>query len=169
METVQVADVQQILFFHSRLSNRSLLQTYRNYYSLHGNTLMLRFLLVPKHFFIHDNHEQRSDIQHSQHSQGKLPKSKPSTILLICVYFECSQCLFHNVGRKRCISRSSRPTSKACNFIKKETLAQVFSCEFCEISKNTFFKEHLWATASVYQKTDQSEGIMIHLLNDVLN
>ena len=26
-----------------------------------------------------------------------------------------------------------------CNFIKKETLAQVFSCEFGEISKNTFF------------------------------
>ena len=25
------------------------------------------------------------------------------------------------------------------NFIKKETLAQVFSCESCEISKNTFF------------------------------
>ena len=25
------------------------------------------------------------------------------------------------------------------NFIKKETLAQVFSCEFCQISKNTFF------------------------------
>ena len=28
---------------------------------------------------------------------------------------------------------------KVCNFIKKESLAQVFSCEFCEISKNTFF------------------------------
>ena len=27
----------------------------------------------------------------------------------------------------------------ACNFIKKETLAQVFSCEVCEISKNNFF------------------------------
>ena len=27
----------------------------------------------------------------------------------------------------------------ACNFIEKESLAQVFSCEFCEISKNTFF------------------------------
>ena len=24
----------------------------------------------------------------------------------------------------------------------------LFSCEFCEISKNTFFTEHLWATAS---------------------
>ena len=36
--------------------------------------------------------------------------------------------------------RSSRPKSpEACNFIKKETLAQVFSCEFFEISKNTFF------------------------------
>ena len=31
----------------------------------------------------------------------------------------------------------------ACNFIKKETLAQVFSCEFCKISKNIFFTEHL--------------------------
>ena len=28
---------------------------------------------------------------------------------------------------------------KACNFIKKESLEQVFSCEFCEISKKTFF------------------------------
>ena len=34
------------------------------------------------------------------------------------------------------------------NFIKKETLAQVFSCDFCEISKSTLFTEHLWATAS---------------------
>ena len=28
---------------------------------------------------------------------------------------------------------------QACNFIKKETLAQVFSCEFCEMIKNSFF------------------------------
>ena len=37
---------------------------------------------------------------------------------------------------------------KASNFIKTETLAQVFSCEFCKISKSTFFTEHVWATAS---------------------
>ena len=36
------------------------------------------------------------------------------------------------------------------NFIKKETLAQVFSCEFFEISKNKFFIEHLWMTAFYY-------------------
>ena len=30
----------------------------------------------------------------------------------------------------------------------KKRLAQVFFCEFCKISKNTFFTEHLWAHAS---------------------
>ena len=34
-------------------------------------------------------------------------------------------------------------------FNKRETLAQVFSCEFCEISKNIFFREHHRATTSV--------------------
>ena len=28
--------------------------------------------------------------------------------------------------------------AETCNFLKNETLAQVFFCEFCEISKNTF-------------------------------
>ena len=37
---------------------------------------------------------------------------------------------------------------KVLLFIKKGTLTQVFSCEFCEISKNIFFTEHLWTTAS---------------------
>ena len=32
---------------------------------------------------------------------------------------------------------------------QKETLIQVFSREFCEIFKNTFFTEHLRKTASV--------------------
>ena len=34
----------------------------------------------------------------------------------------------------------------AYNFIEKETLAQVFFCEFCEIFKNKFFTEHVWVT-----------------------
>ena len=40
----------------------------------------------------------------------------------------------------------------ACNFIKKETLAQVFSCKFSKSSKNIFFTEHLWAIASGFCK-----------------
>ena len=42
----------------------------------------------------------------------------------------CQSHLFNKVADLR---------PKACNFIKKETLAQVFSYEFCEISKSTYF------------------------------
>ena len=38
---------------------------------------------------------------------------------------------------------------QAFNFIKKETLAQVFSCEFCENSKNTFLHRTPLVAASV--------------------
>ena len=51
-------------------------------------------------------------------------------VLLKKVFLEISQNLHEN-------------TCLFCNFIKKETLAQAFSCEFCEISKNTLSTEHL--------------------------
>ena len=41
---------------------------------------------------------------------------------------------------------------EACNFIKKETLAQDFYCEFCEISKNTFFHRTPLVADSIYVK-----------------
>ena len=41
----------------------------------------------------------------------------------------CQSLLFNKVADLR---------SEACNFIKKETVAQMFSCAFCEIFKNTF-------------------------------
>ena len=37
--------------------------------------------------------------------------------------------------------------------IKKETLAQVFPREFCEIFRYLFFTEHLRATASSYRQS----------------
>ena len=37
-----------------------------------------------------------------------------------------------------------------CNFIKKETLTYVLSCEFGKIFKNSFFTEHLQTTASFH-------------------
>ena len=37
---------------------------------------------------------------------------------------------------------------QSLNFNKKDTLAQVFSCEFCEAFKDSFFTEHLWTAAS---------------------
>ena len=41
----------------------------------------------------------------------------------------------------------------------KKSLAQVFSCEFCEISKKTFFTEQLQTTASVSPKYPFQMGI----------
>ena len=42
------------------------------------------------------------------------------------------------IGKHLCQSLFfNKLQAKACNFIKKEILAQVFPCELCEISKNT--------------------------------
>ena len=34
------------------------------------------------------------------------------------------------------------------NLYKKETPIKVLACEICELFRNDFFTEHLWATAS---------------------
>ena len=49
---------------------------------------------------------------------------------------------------------------EACNFIKKETLAQVFSCEFCEISKNIFYYRPPLVAASkpIYKLLDNFQA-----------
>ena len=46
--------------------------------------------------------------------------------------------------------------ASACNFIKKETLTQVLSCEFCETFKNNFLTEHFLATASIKATSNKS-------------
>ena len=43
---------------------------------------------------------------------------------------------------------SQENTCARASFSIKETLVQVFSCEFCKISKNSFLREHFRATAS---------------------
>ena len=42
--------------------------------------------------------------------------------------------------------------SQVCNFIKKETLAQVFSSEFCKIFKNTFCYRTPLVAVSFFQR-----------------
>ena len=49
---------------------------------------------------------------------------------------------------------------EVCNFMKKETQAQVFSCEFWKISKNTFFTEHIQVTDVVaFLRTPMNEWL----------
>ena len=46
---------------------------------------------------------------------------------------------------------------KACNLIKKESPAKVFSCDFCEISKDTFsYKTTLVAASENFKFMTQS-------------
>ena len=49
---------------------------------------------------------------------------------------------FRNIYRKTPVLESFFD-----NFIKKGTPTQIFSCEYCEIFKNTFFEEHLRTAA----------------------
>ena len=58
---------------------------------------------------------------------------------------------FHKIHKKEHVldsqfQRSCR--SITSNFIKIETLAQAFSCAFCEVSHNIFFMEPLLTVAS---------------------
>ena len=63
----------------------------------------------------------------------------------------CSLEISQNSQQSICdrVSFLTKLKASGCNFIKKETLAQVFCCEFCEISGNAFFTEYLRAAASV--------------------
>ena len=61
------------------------------------------------------------------------------------VFLEISQ----NSQENTCARVSLLIKLQASNFIKKETLAQVFSCEFCESYKNTFFHRTPLVSASV--------------------
>ena len=56
------------------------------------------------------------------------------------------------VARKYSVKKVFLDISQACNFIRKETLAQVFSCEFSKSSKNNFSYRASPVAASVDRK-----------------
>ena len=62
--------------------------------------------------------------------------------------------------KKMFLENSQNSQEKTCarvSVLIKLTLAQVFSCEFYKFSKNTFFTEHLWTTASIFYAFLQNE------------
>ena len=50
--------------------------------------------------------------------------------------------------RQFLFNKNLQETPEACNFIKKETLAQVFSFQFCKVLKYFLFTELLWTSVS---------------------
>ena len=97
-------------------------------------------------------------------------KYKPILIYYICNFYKslydmnmlrlnlCRSCRQRCSVRKGVLRNFTKFTGRHLrqslyfnkDFIKIETLAQVFSCEFCKISKNIFFTEYVWATASTF-------------------
>ena len=67
-----------------------------------------------------------------------------------------------HVLRKPLSSHLRCSMKKACNFIKKETPTLVFSCEFCENFKNTFFTVYFWRNASV--TANLLRKLVVHLV-----
>ena len=81
-------------------------------------------------------------LQHKFIQDGQSFKSSPGGVLQEKLFLELSQ----NSQKNICARVSFliiRLQASTYNFIKKETLAQVFSCEFDKMSKNIFFTEHL--------------------------
>ena len=76
--------------------------------------------------------------------------SSPEAVVWRCsvkkVFLEISQNSQKTRVPETLFQQSCRP--KSCNSIMKEPLAQVFSCEFCKISKNSFFYRTPPVTAS---------------------
>ena len=67
----------------------------------------------------------------------------PSNFIAITLRHGCSPANLLHIFRTTFLKNTSGWLR-----IKKETLALVFSYEFCEIFKNTFFTDHLWTTTS---------------------
>ena len=118
------------------LAKANVLVSYQEIASLLSSHLIVLFL--------QNSHLQR-DIQQTFFCQYFLRDSSTlfTSILVKKVLLEsCSQ----NSQESTCVRGSNLIMLQAYG-CKKETLVQVFSCKFSEISKNTFFKEHLWTTA----------------------
>ena len=96
-----------------------------------------------------------SGIKQTELIQGSFSIIKPiirgSRLEVFCkkLFLEISQNSQENACAKVSFLIKLQVQAWASSCIKKETQAQVFSCEFCEISKNTFFYRTPLVAASV--------------------
>ena len=80
-----------------------------------------------------------------KYSRQKQPQLRSRGVLWKKVFLEISLISQENTCAR--VSFLIKLQTSSLQLIKKETPAQVFSHEFSEVSKNTFFTENLWRTA----------------------
>ena len=77
-----------------------------------------------------------------KNTEAAIPKCSSEAVTQRCSVEKVFLDILQNSQENNCTIVSLliklQASASACNFNKKETLAQVFSCEFYEISKNTF-------------------------------
>ena len=79
------------------------------------------------------------------------------------MFLKISQNSQGNTCSRVSLIKSCRP--QPCNFIKEETLTEVFSCPFCEIFTNTFFREHLrWLLLHISVKISQNSLLVFGIV-----
>ena len=89
------------------------------------------------------------EYNNKQKKQAIKKKQKKNIINTRSRHQRCS--MFSKISQNTQENTCARVSARvACNFIKKQILTRVFSCEFCEISKSTFFTEYLRTTALEY-------------------
>ena len=84
------------------------------------------------------------------------PVQRSSRSELFCkkVFVEISQNSQENTSAR--VSFLIKLRAWACNFNIRETLAQVFFCAFCEISKNTFLHRTPPVAASLFTVSNEN-------------
>ena len=81
---------------------------------------------------IHKSRKFEFVVDRSSHRRCSVKKGVLRNLAKFTGKHLCQRLFFNKVAGLR---------PKVCNFIKKESLAKVLSCEFCEISKETFFTD----------------------------
>ena len=72
---------------------------------------------------------------------------------------------FSGAGTRARVSFLIKLQASSCNFIKRETLALVFSCEFCEVFQNIFITEYLRVTPPFSTRTTPGDFGILPLYN----
>ena len=90
---------------------------------------IIKYGIISLRKFQVEQAEVISRLFRSSHQRCSLRKGVPRNFAKFTGKHLCLRLFFNKVAGLR---------HQACNFVKKESLAQVFFCQFCEISKNTF-------------------------------
>ena len=101
--------------------------------------------------------------------QMQVPSSEAATRAVVCkkVFLEILQKL---IGKHLCqfLFFNKVTSLRPATLLKKRSWHRCFPMSFCEISKNTFFTEHLWTSASNPSVVDAQSHVWSLRINEKL-